>query len=273
MAIGEVRRGLDPSPAFGADRLGRFAQSLGDEHVDQSDILQPSTIIALEEIAQNDAASLLIGDKADEQGAAIGGPHAALGQRPADLIGLFVIGLGQALPDLLLPRVVAGDGEGHELFEAHAVLDIDLVQLGRDRGQTQPLLDDLDADVAGDGDLVFVETLLPQRLERPELVERMQRGALLVLLERILLRRGVSVGGAHDARHRLGFGHALLLGEQFEGAVAPPACGHLEHAGLDAFGVQHRADVQALEEAAPSDGLGELLDRDAGLDAPDVGLG
>src|SRR3546814_5715059 len=84
---------------------------------------------------------------------------------------------------LLLTRMVAGDRKGRELVEAHAVLGIDFVKRRRDRGQSQALLYDLDADPEGDGDLVLVETLRPQRLERPELVERMERGALLVRSE------------------------------------------------------------------------------------------
>src|SRR3546814_13732552 len=115
--------------------------------------------------------------------------------------------------------MVAGDRKGRELVEAHAVLGIDFVKRRRDRGQSQALLYDLDADPEGDGYLVLVETLRPQRLERPELVERMERGALLVLLKRVFLGRGVGVGGAHEARHRLGLGHALLIGEQARKSV------------------------------------------------------
>ncbi len=37
-------------------------------------------------------------------------------------------------------------------------------------------------------------------------------------------------------------------------------------------GIEHRPDVEGLDEAAPGDRLGQLLDRDAGLDAADVGL-
>ena len=40
-----------------------------------------------------------------------------------------------------------------------------------------------------------------------------------------------------------------------------------------AVGVENRSDVEALQERAPGDVLGELLDRDAGLHAPDVRLG
>src|SRR5690606_819 len=39
-----------------------------------------------------------------------------------------------------------------------------------------------------------------------------------------------------------------------------------------AFGVEHGADVEALKQAAPGNVLGQLLDRDAGLHAPDVRL-
>ena len=52
----------------------------------------------------------------------------------------------------------------------------------------------------------------------------------------------------------------------------PPA-GNLEHAGLAALGVEDRADGEALEQRAPRDILGEFLDRHAGLDPPDIGLG
>ena len=40
-----------------------------------------------------------------------------------------------------------------------------------------------------------------------------------------------------------------------------------------AVGVENRSDVEALQERAPGDVLGQLLDRDAGLHAPDVRLG
>jgi hypothetical protein len=46
----------------------------------------------------------------------------------------------------------------------------------------------------------------------------------------------------------------------------------LERAGFDPVGIKHGPDVQALQQAAPRDVLGQFLDRDAGLDAPHVGL-
>ena len=78
---------------------------------------------------------------------------------------------------------------------------------------------------------------------------------------------------AHDAGDRRGLGQALLLHQQFERPVAPAAGRDLEHAGLVALGVEHRPDVEALQQRAPGDVLGQFLDRDAGLDAPDIGLG
>jgi hypothetical protein len=38
------------------------------------------------------------------------------------------------------------------------------------------------------------------------------------------------------------------------------------------LGALHRADAQALQQGAPGNVLGELLNRNAGLDAPDVRL-
>ena len=77
---------------------------------------------------------------------------------------------------------------------------------------------------------------------------------------------------AHHAGHRRGLRQALLLHQQFERPIAAAAGRDLEHAGLGALGVEHRPDAEALQEPAPGDVLGQLLDRDAGLHAPDVGL-
>ena len=118
-------------------------------------------------------------------------------------------------------------------------------------------------------DLLLAQPLGAQRLEGAELVERMQRLALAVLGKRVLLRQPI---GAHHARHRLRLRHPLLLDQQFQRAEAAAAGRHLEHAGLFSFGVQHRADIEALQQRAVGNVLRQRLDRDAGLDAPDVGL-
>src|SRR5207245_10470435 len=60
--------------------------------------------------------------------------------------------------------------------------------------------------------------------------------------------------------------------QQRERSEATAAGRHLEHAGLLAISIQHRPDVEALQERSPSDVFGELLDRDAGFDSTHVGL-
>src|SRR3546814_8678785 len=40
VAVGEVGRDIDPLPAFGADRLGLFAELLGHQHVEKADLLR-----------------------------------------------------------------------------------------------------------------------------------------------------------------------------------------------------------------------------------------
>ena len=98
----------------------------------------------------------------------------------------------------------------------------------------------------------------------------MERRALNVLGQRILLGDATI---AHHAGHGRGFGEPLLLHQQFERPVAAAARRDFVHAGLNAIGVTHRPDGEALQERAAADVLGQLLDRDAGLDAPDVRLG
>ena len=99
-----------------------------------------------------------------------------------------------------------------------------------------------------------------------------KKGALNVLDQGILLRRDVAAGLPHDAGHGRRPGEALLLGEEFERPVAAAAGGNLEHAGFLALGVEERSHIEALQEAAAGDVLGQFLDRDAGLQAPDIGL-
>src|SRR3546814_14468123 len=59
----------------------------------------------------------------------------------------------------------------------------------------------------------------------------------------------------------------------FRAAKAPAAGRQMEPAGLLALVVEGRSQVQAVQEAASGDVVGKRLDRDAGLHAPDIGLG
>ena len=175
----------------------------------------------------------------------------------------------QGLPYLLLPGRIRIDGEGHQLLQGHAVLGVDLEQLLRHGGQPQPLVHDIHRDEEGSRDLLLGLALLAQRDEGAELVEGVQRRPLHVLGEAVLLGEAV---GAHDAGDGRGAGKALLLDQQLQCPEAPAAGRHLVHAGLGAALVEHRPDGQALQQRAPGDVLGQLLDGDAGLDAAHVGL-
>ena len=118
MAEREVGRGLDPFPAFAAQRLGLARELLGDEPVEQRRVLEPAAIVVLEQIARDDAAGRLVGVKSDKLRPLVGGADRALGELAADVIRLLVVGPRKAVPDLLLARVVVGDREGHELLKA-----------------------------------------------------------------------------------------------------------------------------------------------------------
>ncbi len=119
------------------------------------------------------------------------------------------------------------------------------------------------------GDILLAQAGVAQGLEGAELIERMQADALVILGERVVLGDAAL---ADDAGNRLRLRHALLLDQKLERAIAPAAGRHLEHAGLVALGIEDRPDVQALQQRALGDVLGQLLDRDAGLHAADVGL-
>lgn len=165
--------------------------------------------------------------------------------------------------------MVGADGEGHQLVERHAVLGVDVEEAWRDGGEAQPLPNHADRHEEGRSDLLLRAAAFAKCLEGAELVERVQRGALHVLGQAVLLGDAL---GADDAGDRRGAGEALLLHQQLERAKAPAARGDLEHAGLAAVIVQHGADGEALQQGAPGDVLGQILDGDAGLDAADIRL-
>ncbi len=71
--LGEVDCHRDPLPALGRDGLGLGLELLGDEPVEQRNVLKPAAIVVLEEIAHHGAAGLLIHVDPDELRAAVGG--------------------------------------------------------------------------------------------------------------------------------------------------------------------------------------------------------
>ena len=69
-----------------------------------------------------------------------------------------------------------------------------------------------------------------------------------------------------------GLRHPLGLHQQFERTEAAAAGRNLEHAGFHAIIIEQGADIEALKQGAAVDVVGQILDRDAGLDAPDIRL-
>lgn len=82
------------------------------------------------------------------------------------------------------------------------------------------------------------------------MVEGMERHALGVLGQAVVLGEDRNRGLAHDTGYRRGLGQALLLHEQCKRLIAAAAGRYLEHAGFGALGIEHRTDVQALEQRA-----------------------
>lgn len=80
--------------------------------------------------------------------------------------------------------MVAGDGEGHQLFQGQFILGIKIEEPGRDGGQLEALFHHRWRDEETGGDLLLAETLVAQGPESPELIERMQGDALNVLGEK-----------------------------------------------------------------------------------------
>ncbi len=205
--------------------------------------------------------------ESNELGATVGNADRALGELAPDMVGLLVVGVADAVPNLFLAGLVAGDRERHELLQRHAVLGIDVEERRRDGGKAQALLHHGGRHEEAGGDLLLAEALLAQGLEGAELVEGMKGYALDILGQRILFSDPAL---PHDAGHRRGLGQALLLNQQFDRPQPATAGWDFKHAGFQAFGVDNRPDAEALQERALDDVLGEFFDGNSSLYAPDV---
>jgi len=217
----------------------------------------------------HDTAVAFVGFGADKTGAPIGRAHRPFGQHTADDMRLLVPAALDRRPHLLLPRVIVADAERHQLIERYRALGIGVEQRCAGGGELEPLAYHRGGDTECSGDLLLALALCAQRLEGAELVERVQRLAVGVLGEAVLLGEAV---GLDDAGNGRGLGQALLPDQQFQRPEAPSAGGDFEHGGLVAVPVQHGAHAQALQQGTPGDALGQRLDRDAGLHAADIGL-
>ncbi len=94
--------------------------------------------------------------------------------------------------------MVVRNGEGHELFQRHAVLGIGLEQRRRDRNEAQTLLHHLGVDEKSRGDFLLAHALFTKDLEGAELVERMKRRTLDILGQRDLIDQDVVTGLRDD---------------------------------------------------------------------------
>ena len=274
IAIRQVDQGLDPLPAFGPDLVRLGVELLGDQAVEQGRIGQPAAIIGLEQVARRrHTASREIGIEPDEQHPGVRHRHHVLGQLVADEAGRLVDAVVELLPELLLAGVIVADREGHELVERHVARGIDLVQLGRDRGELQALAHHGRRHAEMRGDRLFALTLVSQELHAAELVERVKRLAMAVLRKRVFLGQDRVVGRLDDARDRRVLGETLAFHEDGQRAIAAAARGNLEQAGFGAIGVDLGPHTEPVQEATALDVVGQVFNRHAVLDAADVRLG
>jgi hypothetical protein len=267
VAVGKVERDFHPFPPFGADAICFAIQLFGNQTIEQRRVLQPSAVVLLKEIPHHLTAGSLVAFDSNELRPFVGAPDGSLRQQASNVIGLLVVRPLQSLPHLLLPFMVRIDRERHELIERHAVLGVDVEQLWRDGGQLKPLLDDLDTDEEDRRDLLLAHALLAQIAEGTELIERMEGCTLDVFGKRVFLSETF---GPDDTGNRRGTGKPLLLDQKLK---CPPATGRdFEHPGFHAVAVKYRPHGEALQERSSCDVLRELLDRNARLDAANVGL-
>jgi len=87
--LGMVDCDRDPLPALVGDLLGDGLQFFGDQLIEKACILQPATVVALEQVTQDDATRLFIGIQTNELCPLVGGANRAFGQHTADMIGLL----------------------------------------------------------------------------------------------------------------------------------------------------------------------------------------
>ncbi len=105
-----------------------------------------------------------------------------------------------------------------------------------------------------------------------ELIERVQGCTLHVLSERVVFGEDRGLGIPYDAGNGRRLGQAFLLHQELQGLEASAASGYFEPSGLGTIIGQNGPDAQVLQQPAARDVLGQFLDGNAGLDAPDVGL-
>ena len=200
MAIGKFEVGVDPLPAFGRDLVGGDLQFLGDKAIEKRHIFQPAVLVIIEEVGRKHLATCRhIGIDTDEQRAFVGCGNGGFGQHAPDTRGLAIVRLLDSLPYLLLTGMIRMRGERLQHRQGHGILGIHVVQLWRDLGEREALIDITLAGEVGAGDFLGAHPAVDHALERLELIERMQREPECVFCQRVVGRRGLGVGLLDDA--------------------------------------------------------------------------
>ncbi len=165
--------------------------------------------------------------------------------------------------------MIVADAKRHQLIEGQLVGRIRLEQFRAGGGELQTLAHDGGGNAEGRRNCFQPLPRLGERLERAELIERVQRLAHHVFGKAVFLGEPVRLDDAGDGS---GFRQLLLFDEELQRLEATPAGRDFEHAGLLATCVRERADAQGLQQAAALDIGGEHFNRLSGLLAADVGL-
>ena len=179
-----------------------------------------------------------------------------LGEVAADDPRLAVV--GEVRKNLLLPPVILGEGEGHQLVEVQAAVAVHLQQLGADSAEPQALAHHMRRHAEAGGDLLRSPPAIFRKLaERLELVGRMHRLAGDVLVKADLVR---VIRRVDDAAHRLGLPDLLALHAEKLGKPAAFAHRHeIAVGGLSRcikLGLHHKV----LQHTLDGDAGGQRLD-------------
>jgi len=101
VTVGEIHGNRNPFPAFLGDGLGLCCELFGDKTIKQSDVLQPTAIIMLKEVALDGTARLFVASNSNEASTTIRCADSMFRQRSANLLGLIITRATGILPDLL----------------------------------------------------------------------------------------------------------------------------------------------------------------------------
>ena len=92
VAVGQVKRDLDPLPALNRNRLSLGLEFFRHQPIEQGRVLEPATVIALKEVMQHRAARRFVGLNTHKDRAPVRRPDRGLGQHAPDLEWLLVPG-------------------------------------------------------------------------------------------------------------------------------------------------------------------------------------